>query len=339
MRNLLTDVTGVRVAHAENGGLMSGVTAILIDRPNTAVGCVTGGAPGTRGLSILAADSTNDGVDAIVLSGGSAFGLDAAGGVMASLREAEVGFEIGGIRVPIVAQAITFDLLAGGESDWPGDDPVYWRLGRVAADSAQRLSSGHEFSLGSVGGGIGATTADAKGGVGSASARTSAGHTVAAIAVVNAIGTALIDGGPHFWAGAYECEDEFGGLGWPQHISREALNVQTKGGLVTATTIACVATDAPLRKPELARVLAMANDGYARALRPVHAPLDGDTMFAVSVPDTRAPDRAITTPSDITAIGTAAADCVARAIARGVYLAGQPAGNYRGPPSYRDRFA
>ncbi|MEM1306130.1 MAG: P1 family peptidase, partial [Pseudomonadota bacterium] len=141
MKNLITDVTGLRVGHAEDAGLMSGVTIVLCDRPNVAVGRVTGGAPGTRGLSILAPDSVNDGVDAIVFSGGSAFGLDAAGGVMAELRQSGVGFEIGGTRVPIVAQAILFDLLAGGAATWPTDTPVYWHLGRAAARAAAAVSA------------------------------------------------------------------------------------------------------------------------------------------------------------------------------------------------------
>ena len=170
-----------------------------------------------------------------------------------------------------------------------------------------------------MGAGYGATTVTAKGGLGSASARTRQGFTVGALAAVNAVGSALIGDGPHFWAAPYEQGSEFGGLGWPQKIAPEALAVRFKGqpAPATATTIAMVATDATLTKAECKRLAIMANDGLSKALRPVHAPNDGDTVFAAATG--RAGPGG--DPPVLTELGTVAADCLARAIARGVYEA------------------
>jgi D-aminopeptidase len=192
--------------------------------------------------------------------------------------------------------------------------PPYWDLGRDAA-----LAAAADFALGTVGAGVGATTVNLKGGLGSASTRTVQGFTVGALVAVNAVGSATIGDGPHFWAGAYEQGSEFGGLGWPARVPVEALAIRFKGepAPVTATTIALVATDAGLSKAECKRLAIMANDGLARALRPVHAPNDGDTVFAAATGHAGPGGE----PPVLTELGAAAADCLARAVARGVYEA------------------
>jgi D-aminopeptidase len=309
--NLLTDLDGVRVGNAADAALASGVTAILIDRPNVASGVTRGGAPGTRDTALLEPEMTVEGVDAVVLSGGSAFGLDAAGGVMAALRESHTGLAIGPIVVPIVVQAITFDLLNGGRKDWTRQPP-YWDLGYEAA----RAARAEPFPLGTVGGGFGANTANLKGGLGSASATTSSGFAVGAIVVVNAIGTVTVGDGPHFWAAPYEVGGEYGGLGQPAHVAADALRLRIKGGAPPSTTVGLVVTDAILTKAQTKRLAIMADDGLARAIRPAHAPMDGDTVFAVSTLRNTTPATA-----HLTEIGQVAADCLARAVARAVYEA------------------
>ena len=318
--NLITDVPGIRLGNADDAVLASGATAILVAQPNVAAMSLRGGAPGGRDTALLAPEMTVQGVDAIVLSGGSAYGLDAAGGVMAFLREAGIGFRVGSAIVPIVAGAIVFDLLNGGDKSWPRMPP-YWELGyraaRAAAATGGVPGTGSAFALGTAGGGYGATTATLKGGLGSASARTAGGISVGAIAVVNAVGTATVGRGPHFWAAPYEIGDEFGGLGLPARMSVADRAMTTKGGGPPSTTIALVATDAELTKPEAMRLAIMADDGLARALRPAHAPMDGDTVFAVATLRRPLTGGA----AALCELGHVAADCLARAIARGVHAA------------------
>jgi D-aminopeptidase len=326
--NLITDVAGIRVGNAADALVASGVTVILVDAPNVASGVTRGGAPGSRDTTLLEPEMTAPGVDAVVLSGGSLFGLDAAGGVVNYLRGRGIGLAIGSARVPIAAQAITFDLLNGGNKDW-GRSPPYWELGWQAAEQA----TAGRFALGTAGGGYGTTTANLKGGLGSASTVTRSGFAVGAIAVVNAVGTATIGDGPHFWAAAYEVEREFGGLGWPTLVPPQALDMRIKGGAPPSTTIAFVATDAVLTKPQAKRLAIMADDGLARAVRPSHAPMDGDTIIAAATLRRPLGDPVI----DMTEIGQAAADCVARAVARGVYEA--IALPFPGAlPAWRDKF-
>jgi L-aminopeptidase/D-esterase-like protein len=324
-RNLLTDVAGLAVGNAHDLRLCSGVTAIVFDRPAVASVSVLGGAPGGRDTELLAPHNTVETVDAIVLSGGSAFGLDAAGGVQAALRELGRGVAIGAVRVPIVSQAILFDLLNGGDKDWGRFSP-YRDLGYAAANAL-----GREFALGSVGAGTGATTATVKGGLGSASAVTSHGHIVAAIIAVNAVGAPTIGTGPHFWAAPFELNDEFGGRGQPAAFDTA---LRAKGGRGTGTTIGLVATDAVLTKAQAMRLAIMAHDGVARAVLPAHAPLDGDTMFAAATGL-----RPMSNPaSELTELGHVATQVTARAIARGVYeAAALPVPGAQ--PSWRDRFA
>lgn len=326
--NLITDIPGVRVGNAADARVATGVTAILLDSPNVASGVVRGGAPGGRDTALLEPEMSMPGVDAVVLSGGSLFGLDAAGGVVNCLREQGIGFKIGSATVPVATQAITFDLLNGGDKNW-GRKPPYWDLGWAATEAA----SAAPFALGTHGGGYGTTTATLKGGLGSASATTRPGFQVGAIVVVNAVGSATIGDGPHFWAAPYENGQEFGGLGLPASISADALALRMKGGGPPSTTVALVVTDAVLTKAQAKRLAIMADDGLAKAIRPAHAPMDGDTVIAAAMLRKPLMHEVI----DLTEIGLAAADCLARAIARGVYEA--TALPFAGAlPSWRDKF-
>lgn len=311
MKNLITDVPGLAVGHAHCGKIASGVTALIFDQPAVASIAVHGGAPGLRDTALLEPEMSVERVDALVLSGGSVYGLDSMGGVIAYLREQGRGFAIGEARAPIVPGAILFDLLNGGDKDF-GAEPVYWRLGYQAAKEA-----GQDFQLGGVGAGYGATTVNLKGGLGSASAETSAGFRVGALVAVNAMGRATIGEGPHFWAAPYERAGEFGDLGWPKSWPADALDFRIKGDAPQNTTIAIVATDAGLTKPEAKRLAIMAQDGLAHALRPAHAAMDGDTVFSAA---TGAAPRAATI-RDRTEIGMVAAECLARAIARAIFEA------------------
>jgi L-aminopeptidase/D-esterase-like protein len=329
LKNLITDLAGVRVGHAHDAGIATGVTAIVFDTANVASVVTQGGGPGARDTALLEPEMTVAGIDAILLSGGSVFGLDAAGGAIAHLRQQGRGFRVGTVTVPIAVQATTFDLLNGGDKDW-GRMPPYWELGWQATDAA----SGGLFALGTAGGGYGATTATLKGGLGSASAVTASGFAVGAIVVVNAVGSATLGEGPHFWAAPCEVGAEFAGLGLPAHVPPEALRLRMKGGPPPATTIAIVVTDAILTKAQAKRLAIMADDGLARAIRPAHAPMDGDTVFAVAT--LQKPMRE--EMHDLTDIGLTAADCLARAIARGVYEA--TALPFPGAlPAWKDRFA
>jgi D-aminopeptidase len=314
MNNDLTDLAGVRVGHAQDHALASGVTAIVFDRPATASISILGGAPGGRDTALLETDMTVETVDAFVLSGGSAFGLDAAGGAQAALLAMGRGFPVGNMRVPIVPQAIVFDLLNGGEKNW-GTKPPYWQMGLEAIEAAMHETS---RALGSIGAGLGATTANLKGGLGMASAQGRNGHRVAALVVVNAIGSATIGDTPYFWAAPYEKGREFGARGAPASMPSDGLALRIKGHAAEpATTIGAVITDARLTKAQAKRLAIMAQDGLARALRPAHAPMDGDTIFAASTGQKPLGEPLL----DLTELGLLAGDCVARAIARGVYEA------------------
>lgn len=312
MRNLLTDVPGVRVGHAEDRRLGSGATAVVFDQPAVGSVDIRGGGPGTRETALLDPAQTVEGIDAIALSGGSAFGLDAASGVQAWLREQGRGFAVGMARVPIVPAAILFDLFGGGDKAW-GRYPPYRELGYAAAAAA----AGRDFGLGSVGAGTGATTATCKGGIGSAAAQSRDGHIVAALVAANAAGSVLVGRGPHFWAAPYEVDGEFGGRGLPAALPPAALEPLTKGTAGTNTTLAVVATDAVLSKAQANRLAIMAQSGLSRAIYPVHTPLDGDIVFAVSTGR-----RPLADPlKALVGLGALAANVVARAVARGVYEA------------------
>ncbi len=325
-RNLITDVAGVRIGHAQDGKLASGVTVVLFDQPAVASVDVRGGGPGERETALLDPAATVERIDAITLSGGSAFGLDAASGVQAWLREQGRGFAVGPARVPIVPGAILFDLVNGGDKSW-GRYPPYRELGYAAAATA----SG-DCALGSVGAGLGATTVNLKGGIGSASA-TVDGITVGAIGAVNAVGSVTIGDTPQFWAAAFEQNGEFGARGSPATLAPSALAPRSKGGPGMSTTLVVVATDAALSKSQAKRLAVMAQDGLARASYPVHTPLDGDIVFAAATGARPLGDPVL----DLIRLGTAAATVVARAMARAVYEAS--ALPFAGAlPAYRDKF-
>jgi L-aminopeptidase/D-esterase-like protein len=331
MRNLITDVAGVKVGSAHDPKLASGVTALIFDAPAAASLAISGGAPGLRDAALLEADMTVQQIDALVLSGGSAFGLDAVGGVQSALREAGRGFEVAGQLVPIVPGAILFDLVNGGDKNFWGE-PTYWRLGKEAARQALN-SAALDFRLGSFGAGHGATLADLKGGLGSASAMTEDGFCVGALVAANAVGQATIGETPHFWAAPYERDGEFGGLGWPARLPEGALALKMKGAEPKNTNIAIVATDAALTKAQAKRMAIMAQDGLARALRPVHAAMDGDVVFAAG---TGRAGRTIDVLA-LTRIGAVAADCLARAVARAIFEA-EPLTFPGALPSWRQKF-
>ena len=316
-RNLITDVQGLLVGNAQDARLKSGCTVLVGSRPFTAAVHTMGGAPGTRETDLLAPDKLVQKVDALVLSGGSAFGLDAASGVCDALARSGRGFKVGDATVPIVPAAILFDLSNGGEKDWSVNP--YNSLGRSALENASR-----EFELGSFGAGTGATTKDLKGGLGSASLVLGTGITVGALVAVNAAGSVVHEGQKHFWAAPFEIGDEYGGAG--PALRFDPLNDQlTKGSAIprTNTTIAIVATDARLIQAEATRLAIAAHDGMARAIVPSHTLFDGDLIFAAATGE-----KPLTDPhDDLMALGHAAAACLTRAIARGVYNASASSGD------------
>jgi L-aminopeptidase/D-esterase-like protein len=330
LKNLLTDIAGVRVGHAEDAKLASGATAIVFDQPAVAAIDVRGGGPGTREDALLDLANTVERVDAIALSGGSAFGLETGGGVQAWLAEQGHGFRVREALIPIVPGAILFDLLNGGDKAWGRFSP-YRDLGYAAAASA-----GTDFALGSVGAGLGAATANFKGGLGSASAVTADGIKVAAIVAVNAVGSVTVGDGPWFWAAPFEVNGEFGGRGLPDTFTEDMLKMRIKGGPAASerenTTIGLVVTDATLTKPQAKRLAMIAHTGFARAIYPVHAPTDGDVLFAAATCE-----KPIEPLVGLTEIGMVAANVVARAIARGVYSAtALPFADAL--PAWKDRF-
>lgn len=319
-KNLITDVAGLRVGNAEDRHVKTGVTVVTADRPFTAAVHVMGGAPGTRETDALAPDRLVQHADAIVFSGGSALGLAAASGVADAMRADGRGFVAHGQNVPIVPAAIIFDLANGGDKTWATNP--YPALGAAALGAASDA-----FEIGTVGAGSGATLAGLKGGLGSASATLATGHTVGALAIVNAIGAATVGEGPHFWAAPFEMGNEFGGKGVAASYPAE---IATKRGPPrTATTIASVATDAALTKAEATRMAIAAHDGMARALVPSHTPFDGDLVFAVATGSQPAPTNPLL-------LGHAAAITLARAIARGVYAAKEAPNDTL--PTWKSRF-
>ncbi|MER9300679.1 P1 family peptidase [Mesorhizobium sp. M0621] len=317
-RNLITDVAGLRVGNASDARLKSGVTTVLCDAPTVAGVQILGGAPGTRETDLLEPHNSVDVVHAVVLSGGSAFGLDAASGVQAALRERGIGLEVGGFRVPIVPSAILFDLRNGGDKDW-GRYPPYRELGYEAAQTATA-----DFPLGTIGAGTGALTSGLKGGLGSASTLLDNGVTIGALAAVNPTGSVTISRTRHFWAAPFEIGDEFGGLGYPSPMPDDAKTILLKyrdkhmgrqaGG---NTTIAVIATDAVLTKAAAKRLAISAHDGFVRAIWPTHTPADGDLVFALA---TGTSGIELTADAAIDLYAAAGAT-MARAISRGVFAA------------------
>ena len=350
-KNSITDVEGINVGHAQDKKLMSGTTVILPEKPAVAAVDCRGGAPGTRETDVLNPANLIDEIHAIVLSGGSAMGLDAASGVVSSLKKLGRGFPVAkDVSVPIVPTAILFDLLNGGEKSCIKEH-TYFEFGKTAV-----LDASCEFPLGTVGAGTGAKAGTLKGGVGTSSlvqkSENSIGYTVGALAVTNSFGSVTLPELPDFWAWPFEQNSEFGGRGTPKKPTNSKSNLQkniselvldydfespfkapnqseennessrnnytSKIKIPTNTTLCVVATDASLNKAQAKRVAIMAQDGLARAIRPVHTPFDGDTVFVLSTGQIKLTK---TLPTDIARIGMMASDCVSRAIARGVYAA------------------
>lgn len=326
-RNLITDVKGLKVGNAQDATLKSGTTVLLADRPFTVGVHIMGGAPGTRETDLLAPDRLVETVDALVLSGGSAFGLDAASGVADALAAGGRGFQVGDARVPIVPGAILFDLLNGGDKNW-GENP-YKALGARALKAASR-----DFSLGSVGAGAGATTANLKGGLGSASYVLEGGLRVGALVAANPLGAVTRPGQPNFWAEPFEEGDEFGGLGAASRTDTSAEPdpfAPPEPG--RNTTIAIVATDAALTKAQCTRIATTAHDGMARAIFPSHTPFDGDLVFAAATGEKTLKDSL----RDPFLLGHAASLCLTRAIARAIYLAHKANGDIL--PTWKETFS
>jgi L-aminopeptidase/D-esterase-like protein len=328
--NLITDVQGLLVGNADDAAARTGVSVILAERPAVCAVDVRGGGPGTRETDLLAAETLVEAVDALFLSGGSVYGLAAGDGVAAALGSQGRGYRLAATAAPpapIVPGAILFDLANGGDKDW-GGEPPYRRLGREALGAAAT-----DFALGSRGAGAGAVAGTLKGGLGSASLEDGTGVTVGALAAVNSFGSVLMPGTDVFWAWPFEQSGEFGGRlpDPPQRVGPDDWGGSKGAALMRQnTTIAVVATNLALTPGQAKRLAIMAQDGLARSVRPVHALFDGDVVFALSTG---------TMPLDgpeafvLSRLGERAANCLARAIARGVFEATSWPG---GPPAYRD---
>jgi L-aminopeptidase/D-esterase-like protein len=309
----LTDVAGLRVGHHTNLEAATGCTVILCEAGAAAAVDVRGAAPATRETDLLRPDNTVQKVHAILLTGGSAFGLAAAAGVVRYLEERGAGFPTSVGPVPIVPAAALFDLSLASSRIRPGPDDGY---------AACQAASGGPVPEGAVGAGTGATVGhlrglkgSTKGGLGSASRRLASGATIGALVAVNAFGDVADPRTGRILAGARL--EEGGFCDTAAHIEEVALR---RARLGEHTTLAVVATDAALDRPALLRVAQMAHDGLARAIRPVHTGFDGDAIFALST--------ASSDPVDATIIGSVAADVLAQAVVRAVMratgLAGVP---------------
>lgn len=322
-RNDLTDVAGLAVGCAHDVRARTGVSVILPAQRAVCAVDVRGGGPGTRETDALAPETLVDAVDALVLAGGSVYGLGAADGVVAALGAQGKGFglvALPGVPLsPVVPAAILYDLANGGDKAW-GEAPPYRALGAAALQAAVR---GEAVPLGKAGAGYGARAGMLEGGQGCASL-VADGITIAALAAVNSWGSVVMPGTRAFWAWPYELDGEFGGArpweaGPPAPVVAGDWGLaKAAGGVRENTTIAVVATDAALTPAEAKRVAQMASAGLARAIRPVFAPFDGDVVFALATGAQAVPEpRALA----LARIGAHAADCLARAVARGVYAA------------------
>ncbi len=324
-RNLITDVEGILVGQAEDHRIRTGTTVIYPEERCSAAAEIRGGAPGTLNIQSLDPASIANTVDAVVLSGGSMYGLDAAGAVVAALGARGRGVAFGGTTVPVVPGAILFDLMNGGDKAW-GEAPPYAALGRAAL-----AAIGPDFTLGNAGAGLGARSGRVKGGLGSASTVTPDGLQIGALAAVNSFGSAVMPGCRHFWSWPHELGGEFGGLGPPPADWRPEPEMPLPLGSavnpMANTTIAVVAVNAALDKGELQRLAIMAADGLAQAIRPIHTPFDGDSVFALATGRVR-----LTGPGMLARLGHLAASTLARAVARGVFHATALGGR----PGWRD---
>ncbi len=324
-RNLITDVPGLRVGNADDERLRTGVTVLVPEGDMVAAVDSRGGGTGSREFDLLRPEATVQRVNAIVLSGGSAFGLDAAGGVMAGLRAAGIGYRAGPSIVPIVPAAILFDLNNGGDKDW-GEESPYPALGRIAYDGAVE-----DFSLGNAGAGYGANAGGFKGGLGSASVQVADdGAMVGALVAVNSVGAVTYPVSGAFFAWGSEAAGEFGGILPIGEDRGSAVHMPKLAGPGENTTIGIVATDAVLTKSQCRQFAIMAHQGLTRAIRPANTPFDGDVVFGVSTGI-----RPLADPvRDLATLGAHAADCLARAVARGVFEADRQGQSV----SYREKF-
>ena len=322
-RNLITDIAGLKVGHATDEQVRSGVTAVLCGSGWPAGVDVRGGGPGGRETDALSPENLVGRAHALVLSGGSVFGLGAADGVAAALSSRGIGLQlgVGGTAIPIVPAAVLHDLANGGDKSW-GLSPPYRELGMRALAAADA-----EFALGSVGAGRGAMAGNLKGGIGSSSVELGEGLIVGALVALNSVGSAMMPDGKTYWAWAFELGQEFGGGGPPKSTMDLSDPAPGESRLAWAlqrsqpganTTLAVVACNADLSTAECKRVAMMAQDGIARAVRPAHTPFDGDTIFAVASGELQL-NQELLRAAEIGRIGSAAADCLARAIARAVH--------------------
>ncbi len=323
-RNSITDIDGLLVGHATDQKIGSGVTVIRCVGQWVAAVDIRGGGPGVRETETLSPENVVGGIHAITLSGGSVFGLAAADGVVGYLSERDIGLRLrpGGRAIPIVPAAVLHDLNNPGDKNW-GEVSPYRALGAAAVAAA-----GTEVALGSVGAGRGAMAGYVKGGIGTASLDLDDGLIVAALVAVNPVGSVYMPDGRTFWAWPYEIDGEFGN----QRPGTDTLPVTDPTPDVTRlrelgrlnpganTTLAVVATNAAIDKLEAKRIAIMAQDGLARAIRPVHTPFDGDLVFAIGSGAVPLGDER-TRAWQAARIGSAAADVLARAIARGVHQA------------------
>ena len=320
---------GLRVGHATDAALKSGVTVFLTDVPAVAAVHVGGGAPASRETDLLRPGNLVERVDAIVLSGGSAFGLAAADGVMTWLAARRRGFAVGSVHVPIVPGASLFDLTNGGDkSRLDAGEPVYRELGTAACEAAEDTPP-----RGSVGAGTGATTADLKGGFGFAESDLPDGSRVIAFAAVNAAGRVTLGSAPHFRAAAFERNGEFGGLGLPTTLPDDAAApvLKSAAGPRANTTLAVVATDMALGRAEAKRLAIASHGGLALAIYPAHTPFDGDTIFTLSTGT-----HPLGGPAGLTALCAAATGALARAVACAVYAATPAPGDML--PTWSERY-
>jgi L-aminopeptidase/D-esterase-like protein len=333
-RNDLTDVPGIRIGQAERvgDGWLTGTTAVLAPEGGAVGGVdVRGGGPGTRETDLLDPRNLVERVHAVVLSGGSALGLAAVDGVVQRLLDAGVGFPVGGPgeTVPIVPAAVLYDLGRGG---------VFRHHPDAALGAAAYDASAAPLVQGNRGAGTGARAGGLKGGIGSASAVLDDGTTVAALVAVNAVGSCVDPATGEVWAARHCLPGDLPALRRPAPAElaaalEAAAALEETRRAPLATAIGVIATDVTLTKAQCAKVAGIGHDGLARAINPVHTMFDGDTLFTLATGERPAPDRV-----QLHALLEAAADCVTRAVARGVLAAETTSTPWGTMRSYRDAF-
>lgn len=291
MTDTFTDVPGLRVGHAHDVAARTGVTVIVPMAPVVMAVDVRGGGPGTRETDALKPHTLVERVHALVLSGGSVFGLAAADAVAVALSRQGIGLQAGPLPIPVVPAAILFDLGNGGDKQW--GEPPYVGLAQAALATLSTSAPS-----GAIGAGFGARAGSQAGGIGSSSLAVPGGWRVGVLVAVNSFGEVYRDAPPD------------GDVPLPKLTPGVGLAATQN------TCIGAVATDAPLSRGQAERLAMMAHDGLARAIRPIHTPFDGDTLFALS---TAPADAGIISAVELAILGTLAADCVARAVRRAVF--------------------